>query len=59
MEQKKTYRTFQFGNVVAWRSEFRGTLSASEHRTVEVGNPRVFKFCRIAPADKHAGAITN
>jgi organic hydroperoxide reductase OsmC/OhrA len=43
MEQKKTYRTFQFGNVVAWRSEFRGILSASEHPTVEIGNPPVFK----------------
>ena len=43
MEQKKTYRTFEFGNVVAWQSEFRGTLSASGHPDVEVGNPPVFK----------------
>lgn len=43
MEQKKAYRTFQFENVVAWKSEFRGTLSASGHPNVEVGNPPVFK----------------
>ena len=42
MGQKKTYRTFQFGNVV-WKSAFRGTLSASGHPNVEVGNPPVFK----------------
>ena len=35
MKQKNTYRTFQFENVVAWESEFRGTLSASEHPNVE------------------------
>jgi len=39
MEQHKTYRTFQFENVVAWKSEFRGTLSASGHPNVEVGTP--------------------
>jgi len=39
MEQKKTYRTFQFGNVV-WKSAFRGTLSASGHPNVEIGTPR-------------------
>ena len=44
MGQKKTYRTFQFDNVVAWKSEFRGTLSASEHSNIEVGTPPpVFK----------------
>ena len=43
MEQKKAYRSFQFENVVAWTSQFRGTLSASEHPNVEVGNPPVFK----------------
>ena len=43
MEQKKTYRTFQFENVVVWKSAFRGTLSASGHANVEVGNPPVFK----------------
>jgi organic hydroperoxide reductase OsmC/OhrA len=43
MEHHKTYRTFQFENVVAWKSEFRGTLSASGHPNVEVGNPPVFK----------------
>ena len=43
MEQKKTYRTFEFENVVAWQSKFRGTLSASGHQDVEVGNPPVFK----------------
>jgi len=43
MEQKKTYRTFQFENVVAWKSDLRGTLSASGHSDVEVGNPLSFK----------------
>lgn len=43
MEQKKTYRTFEFENLVAWKSEFRGTLSATEHSTIEIGNPPVFK----------------
>jgi hypothetical protein len=28
MGEKKTYSTFQFGNVAVWKSEFRGTLSA-------------------------------
>jgi hypothetical protein len=39
MEQKKTHRTFEFENVVAWQSEFRGTLSASGHLLIEIGNP--------------------
>jgi len=46
MEQKKQlkqYRTFHFENSVAWKSAFRGTLSASEHPTVEIGNPPAFK----------------
>ncbi len=43
MEQKKTYRTFQFKNIVVWKSAFRGTLSASGRPNVEVGNPPVFK----------------
>ena len=43
MEHKKICRSFQFGNAVAWKSEFRGTLSASGHANVEVGNPPVFK----------------
>jgi len=43
MEQKKSYHKFEFGNVVVWKSEFRGTLSASGHPNVEVGNPPVFK----------------
>jgi organic hydroperoxide reductase OsmC/OhrA len=59
MKQKNTYRTFQFENVVAWESEFRGTLSASEHPNVEVGNPPVFKgtpdvWC---PEDMLIGAL--
>ena len=59
MRQEKTYRTFQFENVVAWESEFRGTLSASEHPNVEVGNPPVFKgtpdvWC---PEDMLIGAL--
>jgi hypothetical protein len=37
VEQKKIYRTFEFGNVVTWQSEFRGILSASGHPNVEVG----------------------
>ena len=43
MKQNKTNRSFQFENVVAWESEFRGTLSASGHQNVGVGNPPVFK----------------
>ena len=43
MEEKKKYRTFQFGNVVAWTSELRGTLSASGHPPIGIGNPPVFK----------------
>jgi organic hydroperoxide reductase OsmC/OhrA len=43
MEQKKTHRTFEFENVVAWQSEFRGTLSASGHLLIEIGNPPAFK----------------
>ena len=59
MKQKNTHRTFQFENVVAWESAFRGTLSASEHPNVEVGNPPVFKgtpdvWC---PEDMLIGAL--
>jgi len=43
MEQQRAYRTFQFENVVVWKSEFRAILSASEHPSVEIGNPPVFK----------------
>jgi hypothetical protein len=43
MGEKMTYRTFRFGNVAVWKSEFRGTLSAPGHPNVEVGNPLVFK----------------
>ena len=43
MEQKKSYRKFEFENVVAWKSEFRGTLSAAGHPNVEVGNPPAFR----------------
>ena len=43
MEQKKTYRTFQFENVVVWKSAFRAILSASGHANIKVGNPTVFK----------------
>ena len=42
IEQQRAYRTFQFEKVV-WKSKFRGRLSASEHPTVEIGNPPVFK----------------
>jgi organic hydroperoxide reductase OsmC/OhrA len=43
VEQKKIFRTFQFGNVVAWTSGFRGTPSAPEHPPIEIGNPPAFK----------------
>jgi organic hydroperoxide reductase OsmC/OhrA len=43
MEQKKQYRTFHFENSVAWKSGFRGTLSASGHPAIEIGNPPAFK----------------
>ena len=43
MDEKKTYRTFQFENAVAWKSGFQGTLSAPEHPNVEIGNPPVFR----------------
>lgn len=43
MEQKKTYRTFEFENVAAWQSKFRGTLSASGRPIIEIGNPPAFK----------------
>jgi organic hydroperoxide reductase OsmC/OhrA len=43
MEQKKQYRTFHFENSVAWKSGFRGTLSASAHPAIEIGNPPAFK----------------
>lgn len=59
MEQKKSYRRFEFENVVAWKSEFRGTLSAAAHPNVEVGNPPAFKgtpdvWC---PEDLLVGAL--
>lgn len=59
MEEKKTYRSFQFENVVAWTNEFRGTLSASEHSNIEVGNPPVFKGTPDAwcPEDLLIGAL--
>jgi len=59
MEQKRTYRTFQFGNVVVWKSAFRGTLAASGHPNVEVGNPPVFKGTPDAwcPEDLLIGAL--
>ena len=43
MEQKPTYRTFQFNNHVAWKSDRRGIMSASQHRSLEVGAPPEFK----------------
>ena len=43
MEEKKTYRTFQFENTVSWTSGRRGSLSAAEHPRLEVGSPPAFK----------------
>jgi organic hydroperoxide reductase OsmC/OhrA len=43
MEEKKQYHTFHFENSVAWKSGFRGTLSASGHPAIEIGNPPAFK----------------
>ena len=43
MEQKTTYRTFQFHNHVAWKSDRRGVMSASQHPSLEVGSPPEFK----------------
>ena len=60
MERKKQYRTFHFENSVAWKSGFRGTLSASGHPTIEIGNPPAFKgtpdvWC---PEDLLIGALS-
>ena len=60
MEQKKQYRNFHFENSVAWKSGFRGTLSASGHPTIEIGNPPAFKgtpdvWC---PEDLLIGALS-
>ena len=59
MEQKKTYRTFQFENTVAWKSEFKGTLSASGHPTIDIGNPPAFKVTPDVwcPEDLLMGAL--
>lgn len=43
MEDKKTYRTFQFENTVSWTSGRRGSLSAAEHPRLQVGSPPAFK----------------
>ena len=43
MEEKKQYRTFHFENSVVWKSGFRGTLAASGHPAIEIGNPPAFK----------------
>jgi hypothetical protein len=56
MEQKKTYRAFQFGNVVAWNSELQGQLSDSGHLNVEVDTP-VFKGTTDVCADLLIGAL--
>jgi len=43
MDEKKTYRTLEFGNTVVWKTGRRGLLSAPEHPTLNVGSPPVFK----------------
>jgi organic hydroperoxide reductase OsmC/OhrA len=43
VEEKKTYRTFQFENKTVWTSGRRGLLSAAEHATLEIGSPPAFK----------------
>jgi organic hydroperoxide reductase OsmC/OhrA len=43
VENKTTYRTFQFENTIAWKSGRRGLLSASQHPDLEVGSPPAFK----------------
>ncbi|HET8667519.1 MAG TPA: OsmC family protein [Terriglobales bacterium] len=42
MEEKKTYRKLQFENTVSWTSGRRGSLSAAEHPSLEVGSPPAF-----------------
>jgi organic hydroperoxide reductase OsmC/OhrA len=43
MEQKKTYRTFQFGNIVAWNSKFRGNIVRFRAPDRRSRAPPVFK----------------
>jgi len=43
VENKTTYRTFQFENTIVWRSSRRGLLSALQHPDMEVGSPPAFK----------------
>lgn len=43
VEQKAMYRTFQFQNHVAWKSDRRGVMSALQHPSLEVGSPPEFK----------------
>ncbi len=43
MALKTTFRTFQFHNTVAWKSDWRGTMSASQHPSLEVGSPPEFR----------------
>lgn len=59
MEQRKTYRSFEFENRVAWKSDFRGTLVSPDHAAIEIGNPPAFKgtpdvWC---PEDLLVGAL--
>lgn len=43
MVPKTTFRTFQFHNTVAWKSDWHGTMSASQHASLEVGSPPEFR----------------
>ena len=43
MDEKKTYRTLQFGNTINWQTGRRGTLSAPDHPTLSVGSPPAFR----------------
>ncbi len=43
MEEKKTYRTLQFMNTIAWQKARRGLLFGPEHPTLQVGAPPAFR----------------
>jgi peroxiredoxin-like protein len=43
MVPRTTYRTLQFHNTVAWKSDRRGIMSAAQHPSLEVGSPPEFK----------------
>lgn len=43
MEHERKYPTYQFRNVIVWKSDRRGMLSAEQHPSLEVGSPPEFK----------------